>query len=106
MPDPVAVVTRSQTERVTQAVAPDADCDKAGLPVKEDSGEKVAAALGADCNEVGSPVMEDSEEEVVGVVTRSQAIRVALAATLGNDCDIAESPTKESSVYELEKPEP
>ena len=32
VPDPVAVVTRLQNERVTQAVAPGADCDRAGLP--------------------------------------------------------------------------
>ena len=110
VPDPVAVVTWSQTERVTQAVAPGADCDKAGLPKKEDSGEKVAAALGADCKEAGSPmmvtVMEGSEEEVVGVVSRSQAKRVEPAATLGADCDIAESPSNESSVCQLDEPEP
>ena len=104
VPDPV-VVTRSQTERVTQAVAPGADYDKAGLP-EENSGEKEAAAFGADCNEAGSPVMEGSEEEVIGVVTRSQARRVKLAATLGADCDTAESPTKKSSVCELDEPEP
>ena len=106
VPDPVAVVTWSQTERVTQAVAPGADCDRAGLPEKEDSGEEESSALGADCKETGSPVMEDSEEEVVGVVTRSQTRRVEPAAILGADCDIAGSPKKESSVSELDEPEP
>ena len=61
VPDPVAVVTRSQTERVTQAVAPGADCDRAGLPEREDSGEEEAAALGADCNEARSPVIDGRE---------------------------------------------
>ena len=70
VPNPVTVVTRSQTERVTQAVAPGADCDRAGLPEKEDSVEEEAAALGADCKEAGSPVLE-GEEEFVGIVTRS-----------------------------------
>ena len=102
--DPVIVVTRSQTEKVTQAVAPGADCDRAGLPEKEDSVEEEAAALGADCKEAGSPVMEGSgEEEVVGVVTRSQARRVAQDATLGADCDTAGPPPTGSSVAQLDE---
>ena len=106
MLDPVAVVTRSQTERVTQAVTSGADCDRAGLPEREDSGEEEAAALGSDCEEAGSPVLEGSEEVVVGVVTRSQARQVAQAATLEADCDTAWPSPKESSVSQLDELEP
>ena len=89
VPDPVAVVTRSQTERVMQAVAPGADCDRAVLPEREDSGEEETVALEADCKEAGSPSKESSVYQLDELESDSP-----VSQGVGADCRSAEPPVE------------